>query len=61
MREGLRLSIKDVATAVGMTQSGYCVIEHGTDPLLSTARTIATFFGKSVEELWPKKVEEKTC
>lgn len=55
-REALGLSMKEVATACGMTQSGFFCIEYGTDPQLTTARRIAEFFGKTIDELWPSKI-----
>jgi DNA-binding XRE family transcriptional regulator len=53
-REPLRLSLRTVAEAVGLSVTALHQIEHGGDPQLTTARKLAAFFGKSVEELWPK-------
>lgn len=53
-REALRISMRDVAAAVGRSLAGLHVIEMGSDPMLTTARRLAEFFGKSIEELWPK-------
>jgi DNA-binding XRE family transcriptional regulator len=58
VRETLRLSLKDVAAGVGMTVSGIWQIEHGGDPLLTTARKLADFFGVDVWELWPELMEK---
>jgi DNA-binding XRE family transcriptional regulator len=58
VREGLRLSLRDVAEAVKLSVTALHQIEHGTDPQLTTARRLATFFGKSVERLWPKLTKE---
>lgn len=55
IREGLRLSMKDVAAAVCLSPSSYWHIEHGRDLCLTTARRIAVFFGKSVDEIWPRQ------
>ena len=52
-RESLDLSMRDVAEAVGLSIGGYFAVEHGTDPMLTTAVKIAAFFGATVEELWP--------
>lgn len=52
-REALNLSMRDVAAAVGLSLPCYWSVEHGTDPMLTTARRIAAFFGATVEELWP--------
>ena len=53
-REELRLSLRTVAEHLGYSVTALHQIEHGGDPMLSTARKIADFFGKPVEELWPK-------
>lgn len=52
-RSELGLTMRDVAEACGVTSACICEIEHGSDPLLTTARKIATFFGTTVEALWP--------
>lgn len=54
-REALRLSLRDVATAIGLSVTALHQIEHGTDPMLTTATKLARFFGSAVEELWPSK------
>jgi len=54
----LNLSQRDVAGAVGLTQSGYSKIERGTTtPDLRLARRIAAVLGASIDELWPLGVE----
>jgi DNA-binding XRE family transcriptional regulator len=52
MRLELGLSLKAVGEAIGMTQAGLWNIEHGTDPMLTTARKIAKFYGKTIDEIW---------
>ena len=52
-RESLDLSMRDVAQAVGLSVACYFAVEHGTDPMLTTARRVADFYGATVEELWP--------
>lgn len=52
-RTALGLSMRDVAEATGMSVTGYFQIEHGADPMLTTARMLADFFGEPVETLWP--------
>lgn len=52
-RLALRLSIRDVAPEVGLSVTGLWQVEHGTDPQLTTARRVAAFYGRTVEELWP--------
>jgi len=51
-RRALRLSLDDVAEAVGVSKTALHQIEHGTDPMLTTARRLAGFFGCAVEDLW---------
>ncbi len=55
VREELKISMRDVAKAVGLSLTAYWQIEHGTDPMLSNAVKLAAFFGKPVEELWSKR------
>jgi DNA-binding XRE family transcriptional regulator len=52
-RESLNLSMRDVANAVGLSVTALHQIEHGTDPQLTTARKLASFFGTSERDLWP--------
>lgn len=58
-REALRLSLRDVAAAVGLSVTGYWQIERGSDPQLTTARRLAAFFGATVEQLWPKEASHR--
>lgn len=51
-REDLGLSMRDVATAVGLSISALFFLEHGTDPQLTTARRLAEFFGTTTDDLW---------
>lgn len=57
-RESLRLSLRDVAAAVGLSVTGYWQIEKGGDVMLTTARRIAAFFGMPIEQLWPNLIEK---
>lgn len=52
MRHELRISLDDVAKAVKISKTALWQIEHGTDPMLTTATKLATFFGRSIHELW---------
>lgn len=52
LRESLRLSLSDVAQAVGYGVTTIHQLEHGTDPMLTTAKKLATFFGVSVDAIW---------
>jgi DNA-binding XRE family transcriptional regulator len=53
-RERLRLSLGEVADAVGMSKCGLWQVENGSDPMLTTAAKLAEFFGKRIDELWRK-------
>ena len=59
LRESLGLSIRDVAEACGFSVAGLWQIEHGTDPMLRSAATLAAFYGKQIHELWPERLPEK--
>lgn len=52
-RQELRLTLEDVGQAAGISMTTVCRIEAGDDPLLSTAKKLAKFFGKTVDEIWP--------
>lgn len=59
MREALHLNVASVAKAIGVTpQAVYC-IEGGQNLSLHTARKLAAFYGKAIEEIWP--MEEQPC
>lgn len=59
-RQSLGLTLADVSAAVGLSIAGLQRIEVGIDPILSNARKLADFYGKSVEELWTELVTGKT-
>lgn len=54
VRVALRLTLKDVAAATGLSVACLWEVEQGSDPQLTTARRLAAFFGKTVEEVWPE-------
>ena len=58
-RQSLGLTLADVSRAVGLSVAGLQRIEVGIDPVLSNARKLADFYGKTVEELWPELAGEK--
>lgn len=58
-RESLRLSLRDVAQAIGLSQTGLWDIEHGTEVMLTTARKLSEFFGRPIEELWPARAGKR--
>lgn len=51
-REKLRISLRDVAKACGISVTALWQIEMGTDPMLTTATKLAAFFGMRIDELW---------
>lgn len=55
-REALRLSLRNVAAALGMSLAGLHRVEKGDDVMLTTAKKLAVFYGVGVEELWVGKV-----
>jgi len=59
VRESLGLSIRDVAEACGFSVAGLWEIEHGTDPMLTSAMRLAEFYGKNFSELWPARLTGK--
>lgn len=56
-RQRLNLSLRDIEGATGITSASLSTVERGSDLTLTTARKIADFFGASVEELWPSRLE----
>ncbi len=59
LRSNLGLTLRDIEEKTGVSSAVLSTIEHGTDPQLTTARTIARFFGKTVEDIWPITLAEK--
>ncbi len=55
-RKDLGLTLKEVAAGSGIHLQTIHTLEGGTDPLLSTARQLAEFFGAPVEEIWTEKI-----
>lgn len=53
-RTRLGLTIEDVAEAVGLSKTGLWQVEHGSDPMLTTAAKLATFYGVAIEVIWKK-------
>lgn len=53
LREKANLSQTELAKRLEMSQQGYSFIEQGKmNPSLATARKIALFFNKSIEEIF---------
>jgi DNA-binding XRE family transcriptional regulator len=52
LRRKLRLTLHDVAGAIGVSDATVYGVENGSDPQLSTAFALSNFFGKTIEELW---------
>lgn len=59
VREGLRISLRDVAAACSLSVTALWQIEMGGDPMLTTARKLAKFFGKTTDELWPRPAPQE--
>ena len=57
LRHELHLTLRDIEAATGITSAALSTIEHGTDPRLTTATTIARFFGKAIEEIWTERID----
>lgn len=57
MRHDLRISLDDVAKATGISKTALWQIEHGTDPMLTTAHKLAVFFGKTFDQLWSRQMD----
>lgn len=53
-RDVANLSLREVATAVGISPTTLHQIEHGTDPQLTTARKLSKFFDLPTDTLWPR-------
>lgn len=51
-REGLNLSIRDVAKELGLSLSGYWCMELGAEVTLTNVLKISTFFGVPIPKLW---------
>lgn len=57
-RERLHLSLRDVASGVGLSVAAYWRIERGyADPCLTTVRRICKYFGTDVYRLWEREVK----
>ncbi len=55
VRTALGLTLHEAARGSGVSVAALWQIERGIDPQLTTARRLAEFFGKPVEELWPAR------
>lgn len=53
IRQRLNLTIADVSDATGISKQCVCVVERGAETTITTARKLATFYGKTLDELWP--------
>lgn len=56
VRKSHGLTLKDVAIGARLSESLVFYAECGAEIKLGTARALADYFGKSIEELWPKRV-----
>lgn len=62
LRQQSKLSSKDVADAIGITQSHLCAIERGTspNPRFKVLSALAEYFGLSISELVGEADEAQT-
>ena len=56
-RERLNLPMRAVAEVLGMSLANLSAVENGSDPQLSTAKKLAAFYGKPVDDLWPRRAD----
>ena len=56
-RTRLGLTLDEVAEQVGLSKTGLWQIEHGSDPMLTTARKLAAFYGVAVEVIWKERIK----
>ena len=56
-RERLNLPMRAVAGALGVSLANLSAVENGSNVELSTAKKLAAFYGKSVDDLWPRRAE----
>jgi DNA-binding XRE family transcriptional regulator len=56
LRESLGLKQRDVARAVGVSQTILSDWELGTNPGLSHAADLAAFYGKRIDEIWVERL-----
>lgn len=55
LRERLKLSLRDVAEATGLSVSGLFAVEHGGDVQMTTALRLCEFYGRKLSQLWLAK------
>ena len=55
LRKGLNLTLEQVSKETKVSNAILSMIERGTDPCLTTAMALSTFFQRPVEELWRKR------
>ena len=58
-RVALGLAQCDVYKALGIHAVTMSRMELGAEVSLTNARAVADFFGKTVDELWPRQTEER--
>lgn len=57
-RTALRLTLRDVAEAVGISVTALQAIDTGGELCLTNAKKIAAFFCVTIDEMWPKRLDE---
>lgn len=53
LRHSLGLSTQAAAQGCGMSIANFNRVERGGDVQMTSAKKLAAFFGKPIEELWP--------
>lgn len=53
IRLSLGLTLRDAAEAMELSQACLCDVERGSETTLTTARKMATFYGRTIDEIWP--------
>jgi DNA-binding XRE family transcriptional regulator len=55
-RTRLRLTHRDVCSAIGVSTGFLVGIERGEDVRLTNAVALAAFFGATIQDLWPERL-----
>ncbi len=57
LRTEVGLTLREVSSGLGpirkLSQASICDAERGGEVVLSTAKALAMFYGKTIEEIWP--------
>ena len=56
-REGMGLSLSDVALHVHCSSAQLAAVENGVSPNLRDAIKLASFYGKTLDQVWPTEIK----